>query len=100
MCTLRAKEGKIDELIAFSKQHFVHQLDGREPKAYCATLVMPTPEEPNTIRLVEQWDDAEGLDYHRSTSLMETWKATVLPLLVEPIDFELVTAPMIFYAKK
>lgn len=52
--TLKAKEGKIDELIAIAKGHFVRQHDGREPNATCASIVLPLPGEPNTLRFFEQ----------------------------------------------
>ena len=51
---LKAKEGKIDELIELGKGHFVRQHDGREPGATCASIIMPLPDEPNTVRFFEQ----------------------------------------------
>jgi len=52
--TLKAKEGKIDELLEVSKGHFVRQLDGREPNATCASIIAPLPDDPNTVRFFEQ----------------------------------------------
>ena len=52
--TLKAKEGKMEELLEISKGHFVRQHDGREPNATCASIVMPLPDEPNTVRFFEQ----------------------------------------------
>ena len=52
--TLKIKEGKMPDLLDIAKGHFTRQLDGREPNATLATIVMPLPDEPNTIRFFEQ----------------------------------------------
>ena len=52
--TLKAKEGKIGELLEIAKGHFVRQLDGREPNATCASIITPLPDDPNTVRFFEQ----------------------------------------------
>mmetsp|Transcript_6632 Transcript_6632/g.14124 ORF Transcript_6632/g.14124 Transcript_6632/m.14124 type:complete len:106 (-) Transcript_6632:1470-1787(-) len=62
--TLKAKEGKINELLEIAKGHFMRQHDGREPGATCASIVMPLPDEPNTVRFFEQWTDKESYDLH------------------------------------
>ena len=52
--TLKAKEGKTDELLEIAKGHFMRQHDGREPGATCASIIMPLPDDPNTVRFFEQ----------------------------------------------
>ena len=52
--TLTIKEGKMPDLLDLAKGHFVRQLDGREPNATCATIIMPSPDAPNVIRFFEQ----------------------------------------------
>ena len=54
VATLKAKEGKIDELLEIAKGHFTRQHDGQEPNATCASIIMPLPDEPNTVRFFEQ----------------------------------------------
>lgn len=61
---LKSKDGKMDELLEMSKEHFNRQLDGREPNATCASILLPTTENPNTVSFWEQWTSKEDYDLH------------------------------------
>ena len=52
------------EFIEISKGHFVRQHDGREPNATLASILLPTADDPNTIRFFEQWVAKEDYDLH------------------------------------
>ncbi len=54
----------MDEFIELSKGHFERQHDGREPNATLASILMPTTDDPNTIRFFEQWVAKEDYDQH------------------------------------
>mmetsp|Transcript_27864 Transcript_27864/g.75810 ORF Transcript_27864/g.75810 Transcript_27864/m.75810 type:complete len:109 (+) Transcript_27864:241-567(+) len=98
--TMKAKEGKVDDLIEYCKHHFVRQFDGREPKATHASLIMPTPDAPNTVRLFEQWADTDGLENHRSPDNVNTqlFIKNVPPMLDG--EMEVSEAPMVHYSLK
>ncbi len=96
--TLKAKEGKIDELIAIAKGHFVRQHDGREPKATCASIVMPLPGEPNTVRFFEQWQDQDSYKLHSAPNEnLQVFLDQAGPILDGAPT--LIAAPMIHYEK-
>ena len=54
LVTIKVKEGMMTEFLEVSKAHFVRQHDGREANATCASIIMPLPDDPNTIRYFEQ----------------------------------------------
>ena len=54
LVTIKVKEGMMTEFLEVSKAHFVRQHDGREANATCASIILPLPGEPNTIRFFEQ----------------------------------------------
>ena len=98
IATIKAKEGKIDELIEICKDHFVRQLDGREPNATLASIVMPLPDDPNTVRLFEQWVTKEDYELHsKPNENLQVFLDMVGPILAEaPV---IIKAPMMHYAR-
>jgi len=55
----------MDEFIELSKGHFERQLDGREPNATNASILLPTTgNDPNTIHFFEQWVAKEDYELH------------------------------------
>lgn len=95
--TLKAKDGKMGELLELSKGHFARQLDGREPNATCASILVPTPEEPNTIRYFEQWKAKGDYDSHKLHENLKVFFDSAIPLLDG--DPELIETPMLHYSK-
>uniref|UniRef100_A0A7S4V5A3 ABM domain-containing protein n=1 Tax=Ditylum brightwellii TaxID=49249 RepID=A0A7S4V5A3_9STRA len=95
--TLKVKEGKMEELLELSKGHFLRQHDGREPNATLASIVMPLPDDPNTIRYFEQWVSKEDYELHSNHENLQFFFGKAGPLLDgAPV---IVEAPMIHYAK-
>eukprot|EP00536_Pseudo-nitzschia_multiseries_P015591 jgi/Psemu1/312306/fgenesh1_kg.917_\ len=97
--TMVAKEGKVEELIKFCQEHLVRQHDGREELANCASIFLPNPSEPNTVRLFEQWDSLAGIQHHRSAGNANTqlFMETVPPLLA--CDMAVIEASTLHYRK-
>lgn len=60
----KVKEGKMDEFMKAVDAHFLRQLDGREPNATCATIIEAAADEPDKIRLFEQWDSKRDYAAH------------------------------------
>jgi quinol monooxygenase YgiN len=98
IATFKAKEGKIDELIEICKDHFVRQLDGREPNAALATIIMPLPDDSNTVRLFEQWLTKDDYELHsKPNENLQVCLDKVEPIVAEaPVIIE---APMMHYAR-
>mmetsp|Transcript_4254 Transcript_4254/g.11025 ORF Transcript_4254/g.11025 Transcript_4254/m.11025 type:complete len:106 (+) Transcript_4254:94-411(+) len=96
--TLKVKEGKMEEFLELSKGHFLRQHDGREPNATCASIVMPLPDEPNTVRFFEQWVDEESYNLHSAPNEnLQTFFEKASPLFDgAPV---LIKSPMIHYSK-
>merc|ERR1740124_438907 len=96
--TLKIKEGKMDELLEIAKGHFVRQHDGREPNATCASIIMPSPDDPNTVRFYEQWTNKESYDLHSkpNENLKVFFDAAGALLDGDPV---IVEAPMIHFDK-
>mmetsp|Transcript_83855 Transcript_83855/g.237839 ORF Transcript_83855/g.237839 Transcript_83855/m.237839 type:complete len:112 (+) Transcript_83855:78-413(+) len=79
--TLTAKEGKMEELIEIAEGHFVRQHDGREPNATCASILRPTPSEPNTLRFFEQWLAKGDYEAHKQCENLQVFLGAAGPLL-------------------
>mmetsp|Transcript_18127 Transcript_18127/g.17503 ORF Transcript_18127/g.17503 Transcript_18127/m.17503 type:complete len:113 (-) Transcript_18127:482-820(-) len=96
--TLKVKEGKMDEFLELSKSHFVRQLDGREPNATCASILIPTPGEPNIVRFFEQWETKEDYELHKSHENLNFFFAKAA--LVLDGDPEIVETAMLHYSSR
>mmetsp|Transcript_19927 Transcript_19927/g.28902 ORF Transcript_19927/g.28902 Transcript_19927/m.28902 type:complete len:158 (-) Transcript_19927:173-646(-) len=96
--TLKSKEGKMEELLELSKGHFLRQHDGREPNATLASIVMPLPDDPNTVRFFEQWVSKEDYELHsKPNENLQFFFDNAGPLLDDaPV---IVEAPMIHFTK-
>mmetsp|Transcript_52950 Transcript_52950/g.106266 ORF Transcript_52950/g.106266 Transcript_52950/m.106266 type:complete len:262 (-) Transcript_52950:123-908(-) len=65
---LHAKDAEsAPKLLQFLKEHFIRQLDGREPGAITCTLAPPTADEPTAVRLFELWKTAADYDAHTAS---------------------------------
>mmetsp|Transcript_68406 Transcript_68406/g.216410 ORF Transcript_68406/g.216410 Transcript_68406/m.216410 type:complete len:244 (-) Transcript_68406:186-917(-) len=69
------------EAVRFLREHFLRQLDGREPGAITTTLVPPTPEEPTAIRLFELWKTAEDYAAHEVSEHLKLNMENIKPLV-------------------
>lgn len=59
----KVKPGKMSLMVASLDAHFTRQHDGRERGATCATI-LTTSEEPDTIRMFEQWETKKDYEAH------------------------------------
>eukprot|EP00586_Coscinodiscus_wailesii_P023052 CAMPEP_0172504652 /NCGR_PEP_ID=MMETSP1066-20121228/180446_1 /TAXON_ID=671091 /ORGANISM="Coscinodiscus wailesii, Strain CCMP2513" /LENGTH=221 /DNA_ID=CAMNT_0013280927 /DNA_START=48 /DNA_END=713 /DNA_ORIENTATION=+ len=64
LCTIKVKDGKMNEFLELAKGHFQRQHDGREPNATAASILLPITETSNSVTFWEQWKTKAGYDLH------------------------------------
>ena len=88
----------MDEFVEVSKGHFVRQHDGREPNATLASILLPTTDEPNTIRFFEQWMTKVDYDQHaKPNENLQVFLESAGPFLDGAP--KLIEMPMIHFSK-
>mmetsp|Transcript_9164 Transcript_9164/g.15166 ORF Transcript_9164/g.15166 Transcript_9164/m.15166 type:complete len:323 (+) Transcript_9164:120-1088(+) len=60
----KVKPGKMSEMVTSLVGHLTRQHDGRELGATCATILEATSEEPDTLRIFEQWETEKDYEAH------------------------------------